>query len=65
MDLHVSLVGRRDLAGQIYAQLRAAILDGRLRAGRHCRRRGSWRGAWRSPATPSASPTTGSRPRGS
>ncbi|QKW34979.1 PLP-dependent aminotransferase family protein [Actinomadura sp. NAK00032] len=33
MDLHVSLVGRRDLAGQIYAQLRAAILDGRLRAG--------------------------------
>ncbi|MFA1547326.1 MocR-like pyridoxine biosynthesis transcription factor PdxR [Actinomadura chokoriensis] len=33
MDVHVSLVGRRDLAGQIYAQLRAAILDGRLRAG--------------------------------
>lgn len=33
VDLHVSLVGRRDLAGQIYAQLRAAILDGRLRAG--------------------------------
>ncbi|MFB4308056.1 PLP-dependent aminotransferase family protein [Actinomadura sp. GTD37] len=33
MDLHVSLVGRRDLVGQIYAQLRAAILDGRLRAG--------------------------------
>ncbi|MGP4027800.1 hypothetical protein [Actinomadura sp. 3N407] len=33
MDLHVSLMGRRDLAGQIYRQLRAAILDGRLRAG--------------------------------
>ncbi|WP_067461833.1 MocR-like pyridoxine biosynthesis transcription factor PdxR [Actinomadura macra] len=33
MDLHVSLMGRRDLAGQIYQQLRAAILDGRLRAG--------------------------------
>lgn len=33
MDLHVSLVGRRDLAGQIYRQVRAAILDGRLRAG--------------------------------
>ncbi|TMQ90004.1 PLP-dependent aminotransferase family protein [Actinomadura soli] len=33
MDLHVSLVGRRDLAGQIYRQLRAAILDGRLRPG--------------------------------
>ncbi|NDU72960.1 aminotransferase class I/II-fold pyridoxal phosphate-dependent enzyme [Actinomadura sp. DSM 109109] len=33
MDLHVSLVGRRDLAGQIYGQLRTAILDGRLRVG--------------------------------
>ncbi|MBT2209505.1 MULTISPECIES: PLP-dependent aminotransferase family protein [Actinomadura] len=33
MDLHVSLEGRKDLAGQIYRQLRAAILDGRLRAG--------------------------------
>ncbi len=29
----MSLVGRRDLTGQIYAQLRGAILDGRLRAG--------------------------------
>jgi GntR family transcriptional regulator/MocR family aminotransferase len=33
MELHVSLVGRRDLAGEIYRQLRAAILDGRLRGG--------------------------------
>jgi GntR family transcriptional regulator/MocR family aminotransferase len=33
MDVHVSLVGRRDLAGEIYRQLRAAILDGRLRGG--------------------------------
>ncbi len=33
MDLHVSLGGRRDLAGQIYQQIRAAILDGRLRPG--------------------------------
>ncbi len=33
MDLHVSLVGRKDLAGQMYRQLRAAILNGRLRAG--------------------------------
>ncbi|GGV04247.1 GntR family transcriptional regulator [Actinomadura cremea] len=32
MELHVSLVGRRDLSGQIYRQLRDAILDGRLRA---------------------------------
>jgi GntR family transcriptional regulator / MocR family aminotransferase len=30
VDLHVSLDGRRDLAGQIYRQVRAAILDGRL-----------------------------------
>jgi len=33
MDLHVSLVGRRDLAGEIYRQLRSAILEGRLRGG--------------------------------
>jgi GntR family transcriptional regulator/MocR family aminotransferase len=33
MDLHVTLSGRRDLAGQIYRALRAAILDGRLRRG--------------------------------
>jgi GntR family transcriptional regulator/MocR family aminotransferase len=30
---HVSLVGRGDLAGEIYRQLRQAILDGRLKAG--------------------------------
>ncbi|MBN8233325.1 PLP-dependent aminotransferase family protein [Corallococcus macrosporus] len=33
MDFHVELQGRRDLAGQIYRGLRAAILDGRLRRG--------------------------------
>jgi GntR family transcriptional regulator/MocR family aminotransferase len=33
MELHVSLVGRRDLSGEIYRQLRRAILDGRLRPG--------------------------------
>ncbi|WP_164017680.1 PLP-dependent aminotransferase family protein [Pyxidicoccus trucidator] len=33
MDLHVNLRSRRDLAGQIYRELRAAILDGRLRRG--------------------------------
>ncbi len=33
MELHVSFAGERDLAGQIYAQVRSAILDGRLRAG--------------------------------
>jgi len=33
MELHVSLVGRNDLAGEIYRQLRESILDGRLRAG--------------------------------
>ncbi|MFD9739468.1 PLP-dependent aminotransferase family protein [Umezawaea sp. NPDC059074] len=33
MDLHVTLDGRRDLTAQIYLQVRAAILDGRLRPG--------------------------------
>lgn len=33
MDLHVSLTGRRDLSGEIYRQLREAVLDGRLRPG--------------------------------
>lgn len=33
MEVHVSLDGRRDLSRQIYRQLRAAILDGRVRAG--------------------------------
>src|SRR5436190_6826284 len=33
MDLHVSLVGRTDLNGEIYRQLRQAILAGRLRPG--------------------------------
>ncbi|MGH2402055.1 MAG: GntR family transcriptional regulator, partial [Candidatus Limnocylindria bacterium] len=32
-DLHISLIGRGDLSGEIYRQLRDAILDGRLRAG--------------------------------
>jgi GntR family transcriptional regulator/MocR family aminotransferase len=33
MDLHVHLEGRENLARQIYAQLRGAILSGRLRRG--------------------------------
>jgi GntR family transcriptional regulator / MocR family aminotransferase len=33
MELHVSLIGRHDLAGEIYRQLRASIFDGRLRQG--------------------------------
>jgi GntR family transcriptional regulator/MocR family aminotransferase len=33
MDLHVSLIGRTDLTGEIYRQLRGAIRDGRLRRG--------------------------------
>jgi GntR family transcriptional regulator/MocR family aminotransferase len=33
VDVHVSLSERRNLAGQIYCQLRAAILDGRMRGG--------------------------------
>lgn len=33
MEIHVSLLGRTDLAGEIYRQLRSAILAGNLRAG--------------------------------
>jgi GntR family transcriptional regulator / MocR family aminotransferase len=33
MELHVSLVGRKDLGGEIYRQLRRAILKGQLRPG--------------------------------
>src|SRR5438045_9687414 len=33
MAFHVSLVGRTDLSGEIYRQIRQAILDGRLRSG--------------------------------
>jgi GntR family transcriptional regulator/MocR family aminotransferase len=33
IDVQVNLVGRRNLTQEIYRQLRAAILDGRLRAG--------------------------------
>ena len=33
MEVHVSLVGRKDLSGEIYRQLRRAILDGRFRPG--------------------------------
>ncbi len=33
MEFHITFDGPRDLSGQIYQQIRAAILDGRLRAG--------------------------------
>ncbi|MGI8332390.1 PLP-dependent aminotransferase family protein [Actinomadura scrupuli] len=33
MDLHVNLTDRRDLAGQIYRQIRSGVLDGLLRPG--------------------------------
>src|SRR5579859_5012035 len=33
VDVHVSLLGRADLTGEIYRQLRAAIIAGRLRPG--------------------------------
>ena len=33
MELHVSLIGRKDLSGEIYRQLRRAILEDRLRPG--------------------------------
>ncbi len=33
MDFHVSLIGRKDLSGEIYRQMRRAILEGRVRPG--------------------------------
>jgi GntR family transcriptional regulator/MocR family aminotransferase len=33
MEFHVSLVDRKDLSGEIYRQMRRAIVDGRLRPG--------------------------------
>jgi GntR family transcriptional regulator/MocR family aminotransferase len=33
MDLHINLIGRRNLSGEIYRQIRQAIADGRLRHG--------------------------------
>jgi GntR family transcriptional regulator/MocR family aminotransferase len=33
VDLHVSLEGRRNLSGQLYRQIREAVLTGRIRAG--------------------------------
>ncbi len=33
MDVHINLVGRKDLSGEIYRHLRRAIVDGRLRPG--------------------------------
>ena len=33
MDLHISLDGRKDLSGEIYRQVRRAIVNGRLRTG--------------------------------
>jgi GntR family transcriptional regulator/MocR family aminotransferase len=33
MAMHISLVGRKDLGGEIYRQVRAAILNGQLRPG--------------------------------
>ena len=33
MTMHLNLVGRRDLSGEIYRQIRRAILNGQLRPG--------------------------------
>jgi hypothetical protein len=35
MTIHVSLVGRKDLKGEVYRQLRAAIRTGQLRPGEY------------------------------
>lgn len=33
MDVHINLIGRKNLSGEIYRQLRQAITEGRLRSG--------------------------------
>lgn len=33
MELHISLIGRKDITGEIYRQLRRAIAEGQLRPG--------------------------------
>ena len=33
MEFHVSLIDRNDLSGEIYRQMRRAIVDGQLRPG--------------------------------
>src|ERR1043166_716645 len=33
MELHINLIGRKNLSGEIYRQIRRAITDGRLRPG--------------------------------
>ena len=33
MEFHVSLIDRKDLSGEIYRQMRRAIVDGRIRPG--------------------------------
>src|SRR4051794_38895387 len=62
-DSHVTLDGRSDLSGQIYRQLRAAIVDGRLCVGDVLPKTRELAGGSTSPAT--RSPTTGSLPRAS
>jgi hypothetical protein len=42
MEVHVSLVGRMDLTGEIYRQLRRAILEGGSHRAVGCPRPGSW-----------------------
>ena len=41
---HVSLVGRKDLSGEIYRQIRRAVLDRRLRPGDPLPLAANWRG---------------------
>src|SRR4029453_13049324 len=33
VEIHISLIGRKNLSGEIYRQIRRAIADGRLRPG--------------------------------
>jgi hypothetical protein len=57
MELHVVINGRKDLAGQLYNQLRSAIESGRLAAGRSCHPVACWPSNWAFHARPFPTPT--------
>src|SRR4029450_11231158 len=62
MEVHVSLVGRKDLTGETYRQLRRAILDGRLPPGSRLPgtpERARRLNAWRTPVTVAYARLTG------
>ena len=63
MAIHVSLVGRKDLNGEIYRQLRAAIRTGQLRPDEYLTPSRELARRWRFRAAPWSPPTIGSPPK--